>query len=184
MRIPHITDALGLLAYFFCGYAAFLVVWTIWKRARPKHAERWMRFLLSVRTKRDKLNDGIANWWAPIFAFSFCAVLISVPIYLNVHLPYVKEIHHHVKVLKKLDDNLWLMEDDELGVFRYTGCPDYDNDKNIWAGYIANRAIWEERGSCKSIRAAGLAFIYERDEHGNAEEISKWEADHRTSQNY
>ena len=73
------------------------------------------------------------------------------------------------------------MEDDELGQFRYTGCPDFNNEGVIRAGYIANHATWEERGDCKSIRATGLAFIYEKDEHGNAEEISKWEADHQTS---
>ena len=63
MKGLHITDALGLLAYFFCGYAALLVMWTVWKKERPKHAERWMKFLLTARTKKDKFDDGMARWW-------------------------------------------------------------------------------------------------------------------------
>jgi hypothetical protein len=78
MRIPHITDALGLLAYFFCGYAAFLVVWTIWKRARPKHAERWMRFLLSVRKAKKRAENGFLGMRQGLTLFAF---LIAALIY-------------------------------------------------------------------------------------------------------
>ena len=39
--------------------------------------------------------------------------------------------------------------------------------------YIADRAKWEERGECKSIRATGLGFYWERDEHYNAKEIPR-----------
>lgn len=90
----------------------------------------------------------------------------------NRPLPYVIETHHHVEVLRKLAYNMWEMRDNETGVFRYTGCPDFNNESVIWPGYVADHAIWEEQGRCKSIRDTGLGFFWEHDDQGNVKETT------------
>jgi hypothetical protein len=65
------------------------------------------------------------------------------------------------------------MSDDENPTwYLYKGCEDFPNARVIWTGYVARQAVWEERGNCKSIRAVGLGFFWDRDEHGNARRIN------------
>lgn len=116
----------------------------------------------------DWQNHGEARWW-PIWFAMFCCGIFAFA--ASRPEPYPRELHHHVQVLTKLGHDMWRMHDDELGTFIYQGCPDFPNESVIWAGYIADHAIWEEQGDCKSIRDTGLAFIWERDEQGNAKEI-------------
>lgn len=111
----------------------------------------------------------MARWWPiwfSVFADGIFIIAASRP------LPHVKELHRHVQVLAKLAPNMWRMRDDEIGTFVYQGCPDFPNDSVIWVGYVADHAIWEEQGNCKSIRDTGLAFVWERDAQGNVKEIS------------
>ena len=115
-------------------------------------------------------GSGWARYWAVVFAAG-CYGLLGFAIVREPKYEIVEE--HHVKVLSQVSPNSWAMSSDEEGSFLYTGCNDFPNATVIWAGYIADRAKWEERGECKSIRATGLGFYWERDEHYNAKEIPR-----------
>ena len=111
----------------------------------------------------------MAKYWPILFAVVCTGIFLLAA---SRPLPYVRETHHHVEVLRKLAYNLWEMRDNEVGLFRYTGCADFDNSTVIWPGYVADHAIWEERGACKSIRDTGLGFFWEHDDQGNVKEIT------------
>lgn len=168
MATLHIPAVPSLLAYCFCGYAALLVVWTIWKRKRPKHAEKWMRFLLKIRKAKDKVERG----WAPATLVIFIATMLAIftmgaKQYNDA--PIVEK--HNVRVIQKVGENAWSMSDDQ-GPFLYTACNDFPNETVIWAGYVAKKARWQEFGKCKSIRRSDLGFWWLRDKDFNAERIN------------
>ena len=78
------------------------------------------------------------------------------------------EAREHVKeVQRKVAPNQWWMRKDD-GPFLYQGCPDFPNERVIWAGYIARKIRYEERGNCKSILRSDLGFWWDRDADGNA----------------
>jgi hypothetical protein len=158
MKGLHITDALGLLAYFFCGYAALLVMWTVWKKERPKHAERWMKFLLTARTKKDKFDDGMARWW-PLW---FCVLLAGGTAYGMLSLINAPVEEHHVAVYGQLDNGDWAMSSDEEGKFAYRPCPDFDAAPMLkkGIGFVAPRAAWDQLPTCRSIRKRGRGFFW------------------------
>lgn len=163
-----IMTALGWLPYCFCGYAACLVGWTIWKRERPKHAEKWMRFLSHVRKEKNR-GRGLASWWPVTFSAICVGILILSGSRIN-SAPIVEK--YNVQVLRQIGFNQWSMIDDQ-GPFLYTACDDFPNDKVIWAGYIARKVRWQEFGSCKSIRRQDLGFWWLRDKDYNVKEIGQ-----------
>jgi hypothetical protein len=104
-------------------------------------------------------------------ALAFCAGVGALLFYASEKARFDVVTEHHIEVLKRVGQNEWLMHSDEQGDFLYTGCDDFPNDSVIWEGYLANRARWEERGACKSIRRQDLGFWWERDERGDARRI-------------
>lgn len=152
-----IAEVVGYLGWCFCGYAAYLFVWTIWKGSRPKHAERWMRFVAECRYLWKRSNRGIAKWSPVIFVMFWCAAML----FAVARLPkYEIVTEHHVHVIGRLADGDWAMSSDEQGQFAFRGCHDFDVDSVLSqaVGYVADHARWEERGNCKSIRRADLGF--------------------------
>lgn len=159
-----IVVALPWLAYCFSGYAALLVVMTIWKRQRPKHAERWMKFLLNVRVKKQHLDDGLSNYWPVLFCVALAAgTVLGVTESLN---RPVEE--HNVKVFGQLSDGDWAMSSDEEGPFTFRPCPDFDATPMLkqGIGFIALKARWIQMPTCKSIHRKDLGFWW-RDKNWN-----------------
>lgn len=103
----------------------------------------------------------------------FAAICCGLLIWGGIRSRYEKETHHNVKVWSEVAKDQWWMSDDENPTwYLYKGCEDFPNARVIWTGYVARQAVWEERGNCKSIRAVGLGFFWDRDEHGNARRIN------------
>ena len=85
---------------------------------------------------------------------------------------YPVETHHNVYVWSQVKDSnhAWWVSADDLPFSIWACCPDYDCRSNVWAGYIATTVRYEDRSGCKSIRAGGLGWFWERDEYGNVKE--------------
>jgi len=75
--------------------------------------------------------------------------------------------YHDVIVERQVAPNQWWMRKDD-GRFLYQGCPDFPNERVIWAGYVARKARWQEFGNCKSILRSDLGFWWRRWPNGDA----------------
>lgn len=107
----------------------------------------------------------------PITLVAAILVLITL-LWVTVHTQYPIEEWRDVSVLAKVGDNQWWMKTatgpNSQGVL-FTACPDFPNERVIWAGYIASKIRFEEEGKCKSIRNQGLGVWWERDPTNNYE---------------
>ena len=171
MWVQRVLLTVGWLGWFFCGYATFLFVWTLWKHARPKHAQKWMQLVAKLGKLKDKGTAQLRNVWVTGVLMTCCAIFV-LAMTRPVRYPIVQE--HNVAVFGRLADGDWLMSSDEEGKFAYRPCLDFDATPILTQaiGYVALRAKWEERGACKSIRAAGLGFWW-RDENNQYTLIAK-----------
>src|SRR5580693_65999 len=123
MNQDHIAAALLWLASFFCGYAALSVVIAIWKRERQRHAEKWMKFLLSVQAKRnDRGYARLAGVFTTVLivSWSFSGFLALRDHRQIDHLEkqlskYEADtvVEHHVKFLRKTEDGDFAFISDE-----------------------------------------------------------------------
>lgn len=182
---------LSWLAYCFCGYAACLVAWTLWKGRRPRHAERWMKWIDERgqkwqkwqehwqerwrRTKassKDRIDGWTSSWLVvSIFALGCCSLLAFAAYHQRPNL--VTE--HNVVIYRQLSDGDWQMSSDEESDLVFRPCPDDGaggvDVNGLFAsavGYVADYAKWEERGTCKSILRSDLGFWF-RDKHNHYE---------------
>ena len=157
------TDVLSLLAYCFCGYAAFLVVFTIWKNKAPDHAAKWMKFLARIR--KPKGTTRLARVWELALALT-CCTLLMFSASLN---RWPEAEHHNLRIERHPSDRQWwIVDDEDPQGFMYYACADFPNDEYIKAGYWAKRARWQVRGGCNSIKADGYGFFYEWKPDGTA----------------
>jgi hypothetical protein len=74
---------------------------------------------------------------------------------------------HHVVVIGRLDNGDWKMRSDEEPSIVFRPCPtdmangvDVDGILTPAIGWVADHAVWEERGTCKSILRADLGFWF------------------------
>ena len=81
--------------------------------------------------------------------------------------PFPVYEYHDVIVERQVAPNQWWMRKDD-GRFLYQGCPDFPNERVIWAGYVARKARWQEFGNCKSILRSDLGFWWRRWPNGDA----------------
>lgn len=165
-------EAIRAACYFFWAaglYTTFLVAWTLWRRDRPKHAQKWMKFIASLKRFREKGSATIDRTWVTAVFFVSSSLLVYA-MTRPPRFPVVEE--HNVAVYQRLPDGDWLMSSDEQGRFAYRPCGDFDIEPMLSQaiGYVAPRARWEERGYCKSLRADNLNFWW-RDEKGNYRRI-------------
>lgn len=144
---------------------------SFWKTAQIEESREYMKERLEELRKHSESRSGYVRSSTVLwFAFA-CAALVGYGIS---RIPrYSTETHHNVRVETRVSGNEWWMCDDEQGCYLYTGCKDFPNERVIWAGYVARMARWEERGDCKSIRAVGLGFFWERDAQYNVKEIQQ-----------
>ena len=87
-------------------------------------------------------------------------------------------MNHNVADYGQLPDGDFAMHSDEQGDFTFRPCAmDVKNGVDVagilaqGVGYIADRASWEERGTCKSILRADLGFHW-RDQNFDYRRIS------------
>jgi hypothetical protein len=85
---------------------------------------------------------------------------------------YPVETHHNVYVWSQVKgtQESWWVSGNDLPFSKWKCCPDFNCSAILWPGYIATTLKYEERGVCKSIRASGLGWFWERDERGNVKE--------------
>jgi hypothetical protein len=101
------------------------------------------------------------SWW---WALPFAVIVVGLLAWTGngYHYPIITE--HNVAVYKQLPDGDWAMASDESGPFAYRPCPEDGKATSDMLqeaiGYIAERAVWEERGACKSLNGAGLNFYW------------------------
>ncbi len=143
-----IMDVLGWWGLCFCGYAVCSVVLKLWKRYSAR-----------IRQK----SNGVSHYGPVFFASCVCIVLVlgSTRIRLNV------VTQHNVAVIQQLTDGDWLMSSDEDKSLVFRPCPedtrsgvDVNGILKAGTGYIAEHAIWEEQGNCKSILKPELGFWF------------------------
>jgi hypothetical protein len=121
------------------------------------------------RTIAEEMRGKIPRGWAVIYALLFIAATLGVAFAITRPPKYPIETHHNVYVWSRVkgNDHAWWISADDLPLSKWTCCPDFNCAPNVMAGYIAATAKYEERGSCKSIRASGLGWFWERDSLGN-----------------
>lgn len=152
--VGWLGDVVGL--YFVC-----LVVWTLWKGNRPRHAERWMRFLKDFRagwrrTKKPKAS-GSARY-VPVVVAAICALVLIIAasrahVY-QLHDVYVigydTDYHYH---LRTGTTDFWT-----------TFCRDYE--PQFSTGQTLKVLTYEDLGSCWSVAHTHPAYLLLRDEKG------------------
>jgi hypothetical protein len=143
----YLGDCVGL--YFAC-----LVVWTLWKGKRPRHARIWMRSVSRWRRFKEK---GIVNGFALSNAFAIaCLLLLCISAYAH---RYNVVTEHNVAILSRLDNGDFAYRSDEKpNGDTYRPCSidkengiDVDGMLTQAVGYIAEHATWQEQGTCRSI---------------------------------
>lgn len=168
-----VLRVVGLLGDFVGLYFGSLLVLTIFKRSRPRHAQRWMSFLGKLNDSKKDMQGWVQANEFPI-ALMFVSGMISVLAYGAIANRYPTEQWDNVRVEAKVGVNQWMMRTatgpNADGVL-FTACPDFPNEQVIRPGYKARKIRFEERGKCKSIRAEGLGVWWERDAQGNVKEI-------------
>lgn len=169
-----VLATVGLLGWCFCGYAIFLFAWTLWKHARPKHAQMWMRLVAKWSRLKDK---GWANSLALPYLFALvCTVLLITAAYRN-RANVVTE--HNVAVYGQLDNGDWLMSSDEQPSLIFRPCPedissgiDVNGMFRQAIGYVAHQATWQERGVCKSLQRPEWEFQWKNKDHLNYRKVN------------
>lgn len=168
MLLHLISRVVGLLGWCAGLYSALVLAWTLWKGSRPKHAVRWMSW---IEYRNKKFRGWVRLNEIPISLSVAGVVLVSL-VLVTAASTYPVEEWHNVSVLAKVGDNQWWMKTatgpNSTGVM-FTACPDFPNERVIWAGYIADKIRFEEEGKCKSIRREGLGVWWERDPQNNYE---------------
>lgn len=164
----------GLLAYCFCGYTAFLVVWTLWKGRRPEHAKRWMRLVEKWGQAWRRTKKKVDGWMLPApIAITLSLICLGLLVGAAYSSRSNTVTEHNVAIYRQLDDGDWLMSSDEEQYIVFRPCAadtasgvDVNGLLKLAVGYVADEARWEERGTCKSILRSDLGFWF-RDEHNN-----------------
>jgi hypothetical protein len=130
------------------------------KLLKPWLKDLGRRLASTLPTRR-----GMARQGPLIFAFSCLGILL----YGATKIPkYAIVTEHHVAILERLSDgDFAFTSDEEPNGGAYRVCPDDAHNGidttsilNQGVGYIADYAVWEEQGKCKSIVHADLGFWF------------------------
>jgi hypothetical protein len=159
---PQILRMAGWLGWAFGLYWVYVLGWTILSGHRPDHAKYWMKFISHLKRFKEK-SDGFMPIGSAVFAsFLMMGMFVGASrMKLNV------VTQHHVVIHQQLADGDWYMSSDEDKSLVFRPCQDdikggVDVDalfkKGI--GWVAEYAIWEERGTCKSILRPELGFWF------------------------
>ena len=162
MFLHSILVAVGLLGWCVGLYFASILTWTLLRKSRPQHAIRWMRYVKKLKNFKERGRASLERIFVTTVLF-MSSLVLTIAMTRPPRYPIVTE--HNVTVIKQLPDGDWAMKSDEEGSFAYRPCGDLDINGmlNQAIGYTAPRATWEERVTCKSIRAANLGFHWRDD---------------------
>jgi len=159
MPITSMSRVLGLLGYLFCACAVCALAWTIWKGKRVICAERCAKLLDNLRRLRETTKGVVSLNF--VVAIILCLAASSVLVYAMVHFRLPEEIHHKVRIERRISaDQWWLVDQENPQGFMYAACHDFPNEEWIKAGYFAREARWQVKGGCNSIKASGMGFFY------------------------
>lgn len=108
--------------------------------------------------------------YAPIY-FCFVVAIVVATLYgVGTPFEYPIEKHHNVYVWSQVKgtNNTWLISSDEpepnkLPLMRWNCCSDFPCSTVMGSMIIASTVKWEERGTCKSIRASGLGWTWDKE---------------------
>jgi hypothetical protein len=105
-----------------------------------------------------------------MYALLFIAATLGVAFAITRPPKYPIEIHHNVYVWSQVkgEPASWWISSDEpepqrLPLMRWNCCPDFPCWTVMDSMIVARTAKWEERGMCKSIRANGLGWTWEKE---------------------
>jgi len=143
---------------------------TLWETTRSGLRVRklWLR---KENAEPPKTEGTINRGRAFIYTMLVLALTFGLAFAVTRPTKYPIETHHNVYVWSQVkgNDHSWWVSGDDLPLSKWTCCPDFNCTPNVWSGYIAATARYEERGDCKSIRASGLGWFWKRDEFGNVQ---------------
>jgi hypothetical protein len=139
------------------------------------YAARWAKVVLRIGGEK---NKGLVRLYTMGW-IGFTLLLVVAVSYAFAHpFGYPIEKHHNVYVwsqVKGQPDEWWISSDEnvtnKLPFNTWKCCPDFPCSTVIWPGYVAETLKYEERGSCKSIRASGLGIWWKTNEKGDVKEI-------------
>lgn len=164
---------------FWIGIA--LLLWYVVMKIKEKvQKTKIMRAIEQQRAKelvehlRSVIPDFNSKGWVKFAPIIFCLFFGFIVFGFTHQHQYPIEVHHQVYVWSKVkgtNDAWWVSSEDGLPYSRWNCCPDFDCKSVIWPGYIAATAKYEERGTCKSIRADGLGWFWSTNELGDVKEI-------------
>ena len=162
----HLLPALvGFLSVIY-------LAWTSVTRGRKINLASTMKnFLTTKLGSRSSKKQGRTNWEA----IGFCVLFALIIGFVAGRLPkYQIVTEHNVAILAKLDNGEFAYKSDEKPMGdTYRPCEidrangiDVDGMLTLGVGFIAERATWQERGTCKSILRPEWGFWF-RDSANN-----------------
>jgi hypothetical protein len=174
--MPRILQQVtGYLPVFLGSCFVLLGVWKISKRKWTSYwDERRARRMREMAERlRSRIPHGLVRLYT-MFWIVFTVGIVVVVAYGFAHpRDFPIEKHHHVYVwsqVKGTTDTWWISSDERepyrLPMMRWKCCPDFPCATVMpepGSITIASTAKWEERGTCKSIRASGLEFVWEKE---------------------
>jgi hypothetical protein len=133
----------------------------------------WASWRLRLSEKYQKLrfpNGPLDKGRAAFYTLLMIAITFGLAFAVTRTPKYPIETHHNVYIWSEVKGQreAWWISSDEpepnrLPLMRWNCCPDFPCSTVIWPGIIASTAKWEERGACKSIRASGLGWTWEKE---------------------
>jgi hypothetical protein len=120
----------------------------------------------NLRSRSGRLGKGWVRLYSLFWICFTVGIVVAVGYGFAHPFGYPVEIHHRVSVWEQVAKDEWIVSSDErepqrLERGRWKCCPDFDCSTVIQSGYIAYTLKYEERGTCKSIRANGLGWTWQ-----------------------
>jgi len=166
MLRESITAVVGSWGPYASLCGVWLVAWKLWKQPLRNLATRLWSMLPRHRHARD---HGLTRQWPVFFVGIWCAIML----FGATRLPkYSIVTEHHVAIFSRQDNgDFSYKSDEEPSGGSYRVCPDDIHNGvdtaamlNQGVGFIADYAIWEERGTCKSIVRSDAGFWWKDEE--------------------
>jgi hypothetical protein len=176
-RIPQLV--LGYLPELLGSCFVLLGAWKLWRK-------KWMNYWNEKRAERmremaERLRSRIPHGLVRLYTMFWIVFTVGIVVVVAYGFAHPRDFpiekHRNVYVwsqVKGTTDSWWISSyegGNSLPFNTWKCCPDFPCSTVIWPGYVAEVLKYEERGSCKSLRASGLGVWWKTDEHGDVKEI-------------